>query len=240
MARRKKFNEDQLEGSENNDETFGLPEIEYQPINREEPMQNDSVADNSYASQSNEGNEYRQEEVRRDYTYEEEEDDNSPLPKILGVLALLLLAGAAYWFFGIYQPGKRDAERLVKQREDAQAIARRDSLARVEAEQARLAAEQRRADSLANLATTKGVVETLSERTNRYYVVIASAIDSDLLMDRANALSAKGVNCKIIPPFGKTKFSRLTIAEGDTYQSTQATADGMKGEYGDGLWVVKY
>ena len=59
-------------------------------------------------------------------------------------------------------------------------------------------------------------------------------------MDHAKKLSAKGVSCKIIPPFGKAKFYRLAIAEGDNYTDTQATADGMKGEYGDALWVIKY
>lgn len=241
MARKKKLNEDQPEGAENADETFGLPEIEYKPINREEPMQTpESSTGAHYASETPDRNEYRNEEVRQQYTYEEEDDDNSPMPKILGILAILLLAGAAYWFFGIYQPKQREAERVRKEQEDADAIARRDAASKEEAERNRLAAEQRRADSLANLSSKSGTVETLSARTNRYYVVVASAIDSDLLMDKARQLSANGVSCKIIPPFGKTKFSRLAIAEGDTYQSTQSTADGMKAQYGDQVWVVKY
>ena len=46
---------------------------------------------------------------------------------------------------------------------------------------------------------------------------------------------------KIIPPFGKSMFHRLAVAEGDTYASAQAAADGMKGgEYGDKVWVIKY
>jgi hypothetical protein len=59
-------------------------------------------------------------------------------------------------------------------------------------------------------------------------------------MDYAKKLAPKGVSPKIIPPYGSVKFYRLTIAEGDTYASTQATADQLKGEYGEGAWVIKY
>jgi hypothetical protein len=60
-------------------------------------------------------------------------------------------------------------------------------------------------------------------------------------MDYAKKLSANGVSTKIIPPFGKSSFHRLSIAEGDTYDETQATADGLKGgDYGNKVWVVKY
>ena len=100
--------------------------------------------------------------------------------------------------------------------------------------------EKRRADSLANATPAEGTIETLTERTRRYYVVVASAIDDDLIMDYAKNLSKKGVSSKIIPPFGKVKFFRIAVAEGETYADAQATADGLKAQYGDGAWVVKY
>ncbi|NBP68850.1 MAG: hypothetical protein EBU52_08900, partial [Cytophagia bacterium] len=108
--------------------------------------------------------------------------------------------------------------------------------------QERLEEERRRAqaEAEANAKPKEGSIETLSERTKRYYVVVSSSIDGDLVMDYAKKLSANGVNCKIIPPYGKVKFSRLTIAEGDTYASAQTLADGLKAQYGDGLWVIKY
>jgi hypothetical protein len=60
-------------------------------------------------------------------------------------------------------------------------------------------------------------------------------------MDYAKKLSSSGVTSKIIPPFGKSQFHRLAIAEGDSYANAQATADGIKGgEYGNDVWVVKY
>ena len=245
MAFRKKNEGEQPEGTENSDETFGLPEIEYQPLNREETTSTTSTTETtSTSSYSQPEPEYHREEVRRDFdttnNYEDDDNDGSVWPKIFGILAILALAGVAYWFFGVYQPAQRaEKDRLANEQKAADA--RKAEEARLAAEQAAKDAEQRRADSLANLAPKQGSIETLSERTRRYYVVAASAIDGDLLMDRAKTLSAKGVSCKIIPPFGKAKFYRLAIAEGDTYASAQTTADGMKGgEYGDALWVIRY
>jgi len=104
------------------------------------------------------------------------------------------------------------------------------------------ARQKRISDSLAiiELKPAEGTIETLEGRTGRYYVVVASDIDDDLLMDHAKDLSGKGISSKIIPPHGKVRFYRLAIADGDTYTSAQATADGLKAEHGDKLWVTKY
>lgn len=241
MARKKNSNDDpeQQGNAENSDDTFGLPEIEYEPLKREESPAEQKAEEPAY-SQTRENPSYRQ-EVHNEYTsnYDDDDEPSSPWPKIFAVLAILLVAGGAYWYFGRYQPAQRQAEK--ERQEAARAAAeRRETEEREARERANAEAEQRRADSLANLAPKEGTIETLSERTRRYYVVVASAIDGDLIMDHAKRLSVKGVSTKIIPPFGKAKFYRLAIAEGETYADTQARADGMKGEYGEGVWVIKY
>jgi hypothetical protein len=248
MARRKKSNDDPDQpdnNAENSDDTFGLPEIEYEPLKRDETVQTETTTStgHTYRDEAAQQPVYERDEVHNEYntTYNNDDDDeSSPWPKILGVLALLAVAGLGYWYFAKYQPAKKEKERL-----EAEAKVKRDNEA-AEAERQRLADEQkaaldqRRADSLANLQTKEGTVETLTERTRRYYVVVASAIDGDLIMDQAKKLSGKGVSAKIIPPFGKTKFYRLAVADGDTYADTQTRADAMKGEYGDQVWVVRY
>jgi len=245
MARKKNGNEDpdQPDNAENGDDTFGLPEIEYEPLKREEPVQTERTTERTSHNEPPEKTSYGREQVHTDYTntYDDYDDGSSPWPKIFAVLAILALAGVAYWYFGKYQPAQRAAkekEKVEQEARDAQAKRDRDRLASEEA--ARRQAEQRQADSLANITSKEGSIETLSERTRRYYVVVASAIDGDLIMDHAKKLSSKGVSTKIIPPFGKHKFYRLAIAEGDNYTDTQATADGMKAEYGQAVWVIKY
>lgn len=178
------------------------------------------------------------------YSYSRPVEKPSVWPKILGFLAILLVAIGAVWYFASYRPKQLAAE--AKERRESLAIqeeARKKETERL-AEQQRIADEQRNTAAAAAIAVptpTTGSIETLSGRSGRYYVVVASSIDGDLVMDYAKKLSSKGVTTKIIPPFGKSKFHRLTVAEGDTYANAQATADGLKsGEYGDKVWVIKY
>ncbi|MBK7652318.1 MAG: hypothetical protein IPJ20_18625 [Flammeovirgaceae bacterium] len=78
------------------------------------------------------------------------------------------------------------------------------------------AEEQRKRDEakLAEVAKpASGTVETLSSRTGRYYVVVASAVDDDLIMDYANKLSAKGTGLKLYHPLESGSFIALPSVE---------------------------
>ena len=279
MARKKKQTTDlPQENVDNSDDTFGLPEVEFEPLKRDEPVKIDepevviineapqvtpeptppietSPIETPPPFEFQEPEPVHEEEVKEKlfeerHTYDEpyqptysyQREENELWPKVLGIILVLVLAGAAVWYFGFYRPEQlAEEERERKEILEAQEQARRNederqaALKRAEAEKAAAATKAATAQPIS------GGIETLSGRSGRYYVVVASAIDGDLIMDYAKKLSAKGVSSKIIPPFGKTKFHRLAIAEGDTYEATQTTADGMKGgDYGDKLWVVKY
>lgn len=264
MARKKKPEDQPEEHSDQNaanDDTFGLPDIEYQPINRDVPADTDTTPPSVETHTSAEPEEQqpqshyteeqpithtpmeREDVHQTEYntTYYDEDESNSPWPKILGIAALLLIIGAAGWYFGWKKP-KDDAAALKVQQEEQ---ARLDSTRRAQdqlAEQQRLVDEEnsRKADSVANATPTVGTIETLNARTGRYYVVVASSIDGDLIMDYAKMLNNKGVNTKIIAPYGNVKFHRLTVAEGDSFASAAQTAEQLKGEYSDAIWVIKY
>lgn len=172
------------------------------------------------------------------YSYQRESPE--VWPKVLGFIIILLIAGGAIWYFA-YQRPKQLAEEEQERRElvAIQEEARRKEEARL-AEAKRLD-EQKTVVAQAAATPKFGEIETLSGRSGRYYVVVASSIDGDLIMDYAKKLREKGIGSKIIPPFGKSKFHRIAVAGGDTYETTQATADGLKGgDYGDKIWVVKY
>jgi hypothetical protein len=300
MARRKKQNEDDAskENQENpehsdninndaSDDTFGLPEVDYQPIQRDEPLEEmppsepiDEPAaapvDEPVEQPSYEEPAYTQpeapadepssafethEEVRPPETaYEEhhpaeehheyhsryaymEENDQPVWPKVLAIILLILLAGSAIYYFAFYRPQQQQAEQMERDRdrEERERILRAERDRQAELKRLQDEAAQRKADSLANLPK-EGSIERLSGRTGQYWVVVASAIDDDLLMDFAQKLSKNGRRVRIIPPFGKDgKFHRLAIESRDNYADAQATADGMKGgEFGDQLWVVRY
>src|SRR3954467_15445007 len=98
MARRKKQDEaPSQENVNNSDETFGLPEIEYQPLEREESTTTTttttSTSESTYEHIQT-PKEMEREEVQNEYntTYYDNDDDDggSPWPKILGIGALLL------------------------------------------------------------------------------------------------------------------------------------------------------
>jgi len=262
MARRKKQNEDQpQENLENADDTFGLPEIEYEPLKRETPVEENKVEETPEVQQEpppfiaeepvaeiNEEEQPKEEFVEENqfyepsYSYSYQEEKAAIWPKVLGVLLVLLVVGGGVWYFAMYRPKQIAAEEQVRRdRLSAQEEQRKKEAARL-AEQRRLEDEQKKVAATTAVATPPaGTIETLSGRSGRYYVVVASSIDGDLIMDYAKKLSAKGVTSRIIPPFGKTKFHRLAVADGDTYANAQATADGMKGgDYGDKIWVIKY
>lgn len=265
MARRKKTDDDKPKDSSENinesDDTFGLPEIEYEPINRdataeETPKEQSGVSEQEtiqpepLAEKVEETKTYfeetpRYESTRSEYTYSYSNEPETPVwqKALLIVLGIVLVVGGSLWYFMYYKP-KVDEEKRVAmaqqnalQEADRREKARQDSLSLIEA-----ARQKRISDSLAAIAAKPpiGTIETLEGRTGKYYVVVASDIDDDLLIDYAKKLSTQGVSSKIIPPHGKVRYFRLTIADGDTYASAQSTADGMKGDYGDKLWVTKY
>jgi hypothetical protein len=246
MARRKKQNEDDQpkENTENTDDTFGLPEIEYEPLKREEPPQVEKTEEPvSYTEPVKQKQSYtKMEEETPNNEYNQsssyyEEEESSPWPKILGITAVLLLIGGAAWFFGYYQPKRKAAEKEQQEQLARDEAAKREQEIR---DQQAADAARKQADSLAAATPVAGEIATLNDRTGRYYVIVASGIDGDLIMDYAKKLAPKGLSPKIIPPHGKVKFYRLAIAEGDTYAGTQATADQLKSEYTAGTWVVKW
>ncbi len=261
------FNEENQNDFNEADDNFGLPEVEYQPLDEstddttEESTDSEDQSDYSYSSSTSESEDspsygYPQEEESQEEQQDEKpayvpgsytppQQESSNAGKIVGIIFVALLLAAAGWYFGIYSPAQKEKARIEKQKED-EAEAKRladeqkaeeERIAKEEAEReaARLAAEQ------AEAAKSKvGTIETITSRTGRYYVVITSAIDGDLAMDYANKLSKNGVNVQLIPPFGKSKFHRVTVDNLDTWASAENRANELKSEYGESVWVIKY
>lgn len=232
MAKRKDKGDpanENLNDGNSGEDSFGLPDIEYKPLDN--PEQSAPQAEEPYKAQ---------EPVRESYSYKPEEEPKSNAPVVIAIIIGLVLVVAAFLIYQyVYKPQALEKEKkeLAAKAADKQ---RREEAARLAKEKE---AEEQRARELAAAAEAKpaiGTIETLSGRTGRYYVVIASAVDGDLIMDYANKLSAKGTSTRIIPPYGKWKFYRLTIGDFDSFAAAQTSADAAKPEFGQGAWVKKY
>jgi len=220
-------NTDDTNKNSSDEDNFGLPDIEYKPLDQ---------LDSSNPPEENARHTSHENTSRETPIYEEEEEESGTGRIIAWIVVLVILVGGFLAYRYVYVP-KRDKEkleRLAKEKAEQREKARTDSLARV-AEEERLKREAE-----ANTKPAVGTIETLEQRTGRYFVIISSSVDGDLAMDRAKKLSEKGISSKIIPPFGKWKFYRLGIGDFDSFASAQSSADASKSEYGDALWVMKY
>lgn len=248
MAKRKKDNEDSsqenLGNANDSADNFGLPDLDYKPLDRAEEisgaaMQEETLPEpethqSSYSSQQ----ETAAETERVPYVPMEEPKSNAPM--IIGLIIGLVVVVAGFLiYFYVYKPNAEKAkqEQLAKAAELKKQKAEEERLAKLREEEER---KRREAEAAANAKPAEGTIETLTERTKRYYVVVSSNVDDDLIMDYAKKLSATGQSTKIIPPFGKTKFYRLAIADHDTFALAQTNADASKADYGSALWVIKY
>jgi hypothetical protein len=231
------------------EDNFGLPDIDYKPLNRttepahqteyvehhSETTVNTSTVEEEVVIEANiepEQSSYLPEE------FDETEKSNSPVMVSL-IIGGLILGAILLTYLFIYKPKADKAKQEAIEKEKVLATKKKitqDSLTRVQEEAQKLLDAKR----LQDVKPAIGVIETLTNRTQKYYVVLTSNIDDDLIMDYAKKLSAKGISSKIIPPFGKTKYFRLVISDEDTFAKAQANADAAKAEYGDALWVIKY
>ena len=262
MAKQKKdqeedkdnLNEDNLDDINEADDSFGLPDVEYQPLESDESQGSTSEAgsvDDTYEYSSDSSDSFNEgpgvETQEAGYipgSYSPPKDDSNKTGIVVGIIIVLLMAAAAIWFFGFHRPAQlAEQARIEKQRQaaaekrkrEAELQAERERIAR---EQAELEVAEREAEEAIESET--GTIEAISARTGRYYVVIASAIDGDLAMDYAKELSTSGQSVKIIEPYGNVKFYRVTVQDLDTWNDAQNRANEFKAQYGDGVWVIKY
>lgn len=231
MAKRKDKDDqanENLNDSNSGEDNFGLPDIEYKPLD----TQQDQASSTTRTEETT---------TSETYTYTPEEDEpSSNAPVVISILIGVVVVVGSFLVYQYWYKPKAEKERqeLADIKAKQEAAAKQARLAAEEAERRRK--EIADSTALANAKPAIGTIETLSARTRGYYVVIASAVDGDLIMDYAKKLSAKGVSTKIIPPFGKWKFYRLTISDYDTFAAAQTSADAAKPEFGQGAWVIRY
>jgi len=240
------------------DDNFGLPEINYKPLSENpepaasvqqpaaEPVspafENPEVVEPDWgddtSGDSGSGEPPASEEDNPEPYRPPDSDGVSPVRVLMFILIPLLLLAAGYFGYDYFvrQPElKKKALEETLKKEKAE-HAKKEA----EAARAREEAAAREAKPAEPPPPVVGTIDVLTGPTKRYYVVVASSLDGDLLMDKARQLSASGVSSKIIPPYGQWKFHRLGILDQETFALAQAKADEVKPTYGNDIWVIRY
>lgn len=183
--------------------------------------------------------------------------------RLAGVFVILLLLSGG-WYYGFYLPTKEELDKEILAELEQQKIEEAERALRDKE-----AMEKRRLDSLAILVVTPdstaaldstrqiqqpvplametgeanpstGSVDTVYTRTGRYYVIIASVINKEYISAYTRKLTSKGIDCKIIPSYTRRSYNLLSIADAETLEEVRISADALKPEYGDGIWVLHY
>ncbi len=223
-----------VENQKNIDSDFEEPVRDFENVDEGDKAEADSDSDSDEKEKPSES-------FSPKFEYKEE---SSVAPKIIMAIVGVVLIVAGIYYFGFYAPQqKAEAEQIALDEAEAQKIADADRQAKLERD--RLAAEQATADESAEdvVETTSlepGEINILTEASGRYYVVIGSFIDDDLAMDYAKKLAVDGVTSVILSPPGSTKFYRVALSDYGSWTEAQETANGLKSNYSDELWVLKY
>jgi hypothetical protein len=252
------LNKDQEDNINEADDSFGLPDLEFNELDEEsteeEPVHSDSE-DADETAESNDEEEatepYVEEESEAYDAIAEEEETPKPAyvppkpesnaPKIIAFIVIVVVATVAIWYFGFYRP-QVAAEKARIEAADQKAKAAALAAENKRAEEQRLAAEQavNEAADVDEQASQESAFTTISESTGRYYIVIESFVDSDMAADYGKELATKGFSTALLSPQGKRKFHRLTAGDYGTFVAAQEEANRLKAEFGEDLWVLKY
>lgn len=290
-------NEDQNKENDNNwedDDNFGLPDVEFTPIDRSKEVEEDSGTeeeftfaqpDSNYESDESDPEDFEleypgdQENFEDHHRITEVKEKKSSGGIIITIIVLIVLIGGVLGYIYYLKPMMDDekyqelitdgdskmssslwdeaivvyqqaldlkpSETYPEEQID-KANAAKEAAAKKKAEDeaaAKKAAEEARLKAEAEAAAKNpepGTVQTLSERTGRFYVVVASNIDGDLAMDFAKRLSMSGNSPIVIPSNKKGGYTRVCLGgDFDSASSAQAHADEIKGQYNN-AWIVKF
>ena len=231
------INEEAKDDISDADESFGLPDIDYEPIDRDAPEETSEEPE-----EAQEEEELDMETVPSDFDegedssasseFEPKKESRAPMIVAVVVIVLGVIGGLGYfmgWFD--FLGGSEEPQETVQEPVQEPVV---------EEPVEEPVVEEPVEEEPVDVAPEPGAITTLTEPTSRYYVIIASSVDGDLANDYAKKLSGEGMSPTIIPPFGSTMFYRTALQDFDSFAEAQSKADELKATYGDGLWVLKY
>jgi len=222
---------------EEDSDDFGLPDVTYESSHEEDRNQEP-------AEEEQQSYRYNEEPFQEtpDRSYWEQEDQyaakksNNAAGPIIALSILLLVAlGLVYWFvIRDDSPAEPIPDETIAQTpsyEPSNDIV--DTVTKAEP------VTQEPAPPV-ELQSQEGTVNTVSNPSGRYFVVVGSFIDDDLAMDYGQELAQEGISSTIIEPASSNKFYRLAIDSFDSWNRATNRMDELKSTFGQEIWVLKY
>lgn len=205
-------------------EAFGLPEVNYEPINREEPFAGGTAFNPKNMNEKKEHN----------------AGQTNYAPVIVGILLLLVVIGAASYFFFFNEPEPEPAESVYS--EYVPYEENNSKPEEITVDNNGFAEDTTSFESFPETPaeTVKGSYSTISGRTGRSYIVIGSFIDEDLALDEAKELAEKGLSTQLIPPYNNVKYYRLAVQDHPSFAEAAMQLENLKQTYGENIWILKY
>jgi hypothetical protein len=194
------------------DDEFGLPEVSYEPINRDAPA----------GSFENE---------HRYYADDEASDNQKKIWLTVGFIILFLgIIGAVVYFVAFHDAAPEPKEQLVSEIV-SEPEPEPEPVEEVVVE-----------ETPEVTSTTYTDVTTISSATGRSYIVVGSFVDEDLARDFSEKLlQAEGIGSVIIEPFGKTSLlHRVAVTDYESFQEAMEQVENHRTTYGPETWVLKY
>ncbi len=204
------------------DDDYGTPESSYEE--QEEPQES----------------EYSKQDIIHN-TYEEEGYREKKSPVLWIILAIIVLIGLGiglFWWFNREESPKVVAKKKQPVKVEQPVVSEPEPEPVTTKETTEPDNSSFSSDVSGNL--TPGEIINVTSPTGQYFVIIASAVDDDLLRDYAKKLVAEGYGCAVLAPIGNTIFSRLAIAELPSLNEATIKTEELKSEFGDKIWVKKY
>lgn len=89
-------------------------------------------------------------------------------------------------------------------------------------------------------STRSGDVTTLSAKTNKAYLVVASFHNATFAKRYASKLAGQGQSPTIIPPFGGAPNYRIAVASFANFTEASKNLTSYRQRHGNNIWVLKY
>ncbi|MDQ3395348.1 MAG: SPOR domain-containing protein [Bacteroidota bacterium] len=189
---------------------YGLPEVSFEPIVREEEKFVPPVSKKVFNKQ--------------------EKKKSNLIPALVGALAIVLIFGAALYYFVLREPVEQQAyvpyvpevPEVVEEEEPVDNFSDFNAAETFPAEQ------------------KEGSVTIIEGRTHRNYIVVGSFFDEDNASDYADKLASQGIDAKLIKPGRGRRFHKLAVADFGTFDEASNNITTFKETYGEQIWVLTY